>query len=227
MRFILLIFLFHLAAQELPIDFDEISGGHQIVTSTKQIVLNDYPGAYNPSIIRYEDGYLLSFRYSPDFYGQPWTSYVGVVMLNDQFEPISEPELLNTRSKKSKTPSQSEDARIFSYRGKIMLIFNDNVDVNQPSYYDRRDMFMAELKYQDGHFSLTPPLKLIHPEKYDHILWQKNWVPFEWNRTLFLTYAVNPHEILYPNLMNGECYRCYETGVPFEWDLGNLNRRFL
>jgi len=204
------------------VDFSSLSKGHKIVLETKRIVLEGFPGAYNPSLARFGDQYLLTFRYSPDFYGQPWTSYIGVVLLDNWFEPVSEPELLNTRSKASRTPSQSEDARIFFYRGKMMLIYNDNIEVNRPSYWDRRDMFIAELKFQEGHFSLSPPLKLIHQEKYGSVLWQKNWVPFEWNKTLFVSYSVNPHEILYPNLMNGECYRCYETDVPLVWNLGSL-----
>jgi len=204
------------------VDFDELSGGHKIVKAAKRIILPEYPGAYNPSIIRFGEGFLLTFRYSPDFYGQPWTSYIGVVLLNEQLEVISEPQLLNTRSKLNKTPSQSEDARVFSYRGKLFLIYNDNIEVNCPSYYDHRDMYLAELLLNDGHFSLSTPLKLMHHEKYYKSLWQKNWVPFEWNKTLFLTYSVNPHEILYPNLLNGECYSCYETPFPIDWNLGTL-----
>lgn len=220
--FTLLCLSLEIMAFEGVVDFDALSMGQNIVLSTKRIVLSDFPGAYNPSLTRFGENLLLTFRYSPDFYGQPWTSYIGVVLLNEELQPISDPQLLNTRSRTSKTPSQAEDARIFSYRGKTMLIFNDNIDVNRPSYWDRRDMFAAELKYSDGLFSLSPPLKLIHQEKYPSVLWQKNWVPFEWNKTLFISYSVNPHEILYPNLMNGECYRCYETETPLSWDYGHL-----
>jgi len=218
----LLLALFSFALAGETVDFDAWSKDQKIVVATKRIVLEEYPGAYNPSLIEYGEGYLLTFRYNPDFYGQPWTSYIGVVLLNRELDPVSEPQLLNTRSKSSKTPSQAEDARIFSYRGKTMLIYNDNIDVNRPSYWDRRDMFIAELRCQDGLFSLSPPLKLVHQEKYPSVLWQKNWVPFEWNKTLFISYSVNPHEVLYPNLMNGECYRCYESEARLDWDLGHL-----
>ena len=83
-------------------------------------------------------------------------------------------------------------------------------------------MFMAELSYDNGHFTLSAPLKLICEEKYQKQLVQKNWVPFEWNKTLLITYAVNPHEVLYPNLINGTCYHCYETAASIDWKWGTL-----
>ena len=98
--------------------------GKKIVLATKRISLNKYPEAYNPSIIQVPEGLLLTFRYVPDLNQQPWLSYIGIVLLNDLLEPISEPELLDTRLGSS-LPSQSEDARIFSYAGRIYLIFNN------------------------------------------------------------------------------------------------------
>ena len=142
------------------------------------------------------------------------------MILNGDFEPISEPELLNTRSRNSKTPSQSEDARFFSYRGRIFLIYNDNVDLIYV-YPGRRDMFIAELFYKNDHFTLSSPLKLNYPHK-SHVWQQKNWIPFEWNKTLLMGYSIHPHEILYPNLSDGECYRLYETSPPIKWDFGAL-----
>ena len=193
-----------------------------IISETRRIFLEEYPTAHNPSIVPFGEGFLLVFRHTPDLYGQPWTSYIGVVLLNRQLEQISEPQLLNTRSRLSKTPSQAEDARLFFYRERLFIIYNDNIDVCFPKWYDRRDMFMAELLLRDGNFTLSTPLKLIHHEKYNSSYWQKNWVPFEWHRQLLLAYTMNPHEILFPDLLRGDCYPCYETAVPIEWDLGIL-----
>lgn len=204
------------------IDFDEILEENKIVIATKQIVFDEYPGAHNPSIIQFGDNFLLTFRYVPDMYRQPWTSYIGVVLLNHDFEAITEPQLLNTRSRMSKTPSQSEDARVFSSWGRFFVIYNDNIDVCCPSYGDRRDMFIAELCSDQGVFTLSQPTKLIHYQKYRSSLWQKNWVPFEWNNRLLITYSVSPHEIIYPNFLTGECYMCYETEFLHEWDFGTL-----
>lgn len=192
----------------------------KIVLASKKIYFEDYPEAFNPSIIKYDQGYLLTFRYTP-MQRSSFISYVGIVLLDENFDPVSKPDLLLTRHRNSITQSQSEDARLFSYRGRIYIIYNDNVDVNNPSIYDRRDMFIAEVFYSDHHFSLSAPLKLCCQEKISQ-LWQKNWVPFEWNNVLYLSYSLNPHEVLYLNLTNGECYSCYKSEAPIHWEYGTL-----
>jgi len=203
-------------------DFEESFKSFKIISSTKRIELKNYPNAHNPSIIKFQDGFLLVSRFIPFQSDSLYISYIGVVLLNDSFDVISEPQLLNTRIGNCKTPSQAEDARVFSYRGRLFLIYNDNVDVTEPSLSDRRDMFIAELHHDGKHFSLSLPLKLIHNEKYHAVLWQKNWIPFEWNKTLLLSYSFNPQEILYPNLFDGICYNFYETSFDFNWSLGRL-----
>ena len=101
----------------------------KLVVATTRIYLEDFKDAWNPSIIQVDDGFLMCFRYSPDQNYQPWLSYIGIVLLDDAFQPISKPELLAPRLKNSKTPSQAEDARIFRYQDRMFLIYNDNVDI--------------------------------------------------------------------------------------------------
>lgn len=194
----------------------------KIVISTKRLFLEEFPDAWNPSMIKIDEGFLVVFRYQPDSEKLPWISYIGVVLLNDEFEPITKPELLSTRLKNSKTPSQSEDPRIFTYNNKVYVIYNDNVDTTFPEIWGRRDMFMAELFYENSRFFLGPPVKLIHAEKYHLQYWQKNWVPFEKEGTLLMTYTINPHEILYANLYSGKCYSGYQTHATLNWPFGTL-----
>ncbi|MBS0620314.1 MAG: hypothetical protein JSS61_02515 [Verrucomicrobia bacterium] len=203
------------------VDLDAIAQKDTIVLQTKRIYLPNYPDAFNPSIIRYGDGYLLTFRYCPDVYYQPWIALIGILLLDENLEPISEPQLISPRSKFTAIPPQGEDVRVFSYRDRLFLIYNDNDEMIYPSPWDRRDMYMAELYSENGYFSLSKPIKLIHEEKYNLFWWQKNWTPFEWKGRLLITYSINPHEILTPNLMSGICFRCYETPAPIEWEWGH------
>lgn len=206
------------AAEDL---LEQLAQENQIVLATKRMFLEDYPDAFNPSLISFNGRLLLTFRYTPDRWNRPWMSYIGVVFLNEALEPISEPELLSTRFIDSKTPSQSEDAKIFSYRDRLFLIYNDNIDISPATHLDRRDMFIVELFYDKGHFALSAPLKLYHERKqHQHV--QKNWIPFEWNKKLLLAYTINPHEILYPNLYSGACYPCHETSFSSNWQFGTL-----
>jgi hypothetical protein len=204
-------------------DYDE-----KIVLATKQLSFEGFPEAFNPSLTKWDRGFLLTFRYSPDRIHQHWLSEIAIVVLDEELNPITDPQVLNTRVKKSKTPSQAEDARFFTYRGKLFLIYNDNVDEIFYEYGKRRDPFIAELLYQEssefgkGGFKLAPPLKLVCEEKYAQSWQQKNWVPFEWQGSLFFTYSINPHEILGSNLRNGLCYSLYKTTSSIQWEYGTL-----
>jgi len=208
---------------DLVNDFSEFERiGNKIVLHKRKYWFPSFPWSFNPSLIDVGDEFWMIFRYHPDLANQPWLSDIVIVRLNEQLDPISEPQVLNTRKRYSKTPSQSEDARLFRYRGRTFLICNDCVDELWFSSYSRRDMFMAEIFYENGTFSLSDPLKLVYEEEYYKHICQKNWVPFEWDQTLLLSYTLNPHLILYPNLKNGQCYKCHETAAPIQWDFGSL-----
>lgn len=207
--------LLGIIVQKRPID------ENNVVISTKRIHIHGYSGAYNPSIVNFGEYYLMTFRYPPNRYSQPWISHIGVVLLDKSFELVSEVELLNTRYWNKGIPSQSEDARIFSCNGRFYIIYNDNMDLTAPSIYDRRDVYIAELLFDEKHFFLSNPIKLIHKE-YSHILWQKNWNPFEWNGMLLLSYSINPHEVITPDLETGNCKRLHQTKKDIDWHLGTL-----
>jgi|SRR5579862_1273906 len=192
---------------------------NELVLSTKRIVLEEYPDAYNPSIIKVDEGYLMVFRYNPSP-AYLWLSYIGVVLLDEEFNLISRPQLLKIRPQNSKTLSQAEDARIFSYKGRMFLIYNDNIDTPSPTDKDKREMFMAELFCNEGFYTISTPRKLVYEEKRQHK--EKNWTPFEYNGNLLITYTVHPHEILAPNLANGLCYRFDMTEAEIVWDWGTL-----
>jgi len=215
--FIFLYSSYSLIAEDV---LEQLARENNIVVSSKQIIFVNYPNAFNPSIISYEDGFLLIFRYCPNALSYPWLSYIGIVRLNKDFDPIAEPELLGTRFINSKTDPQSEDARIFSYRGRLFVIYNDNIDVCPASWADKREIFIAELFCDHNHFYLSKSLKLTHGQKYQHQ--QKNWIPFEWEKQLFIAYTINPHEVLLPDLLHGVCYSTYETSFKSSWEFGTL-----
>ncbi len=194
--------------------------GSKIVVKTQQIKLDAYPNAFNPSIIRYKDSYLLSFRYMPDMFGKEFTSFIGVVLLNKDFKPISEPQLLDSRFGSS-VDSQSEDARLFEHGGEIYLVYNDCIE-GTFDYSKRRDMFIAKLSETNGVFYLNPPLKLYHESKYHSTRVQKNWSPFSWNGNLLVSYSLNPHEVLFPNLASGSCSQMASSKPCIGWNLGEI-----
>lgn len=174
----------------------------QIVLATKKIELEEFSGAFNPSLVKTDYGFLLTFRYClhPSY---PWISYIGIAKLDEKLNLISKPQLLNTREDGAKIQSQAEDARIFAMGTKIYVIYNDNEEFVNPSSGQRRDIFIAEVVDDCGELKLKKPLKITHKTKYANKNWQKNWVPFVWKEQLLLGYSIVPHEILAPNMNTG------------------------
>lgn len=191
----------------------------RMVLATKQVKIPGHPQAYNPSIIQTERGLLLTFRSHPDR-NKPWVSTIGYVFLNESADPISEPAFFDTRQFDHRTPSQAEDARLFLCNNKLFVIYNDNIEIQNPSAQQRRDMFLAEVQVNDDGLTLAPAIKLIHEKKYPVQLWQKNWLPFEYNHEPFMIYTVTPHEILHPDLMTGICAAVCETTSTPCWQWG-------
>jgi len=195
---------------------------NEVVVATKRIPLEGFPKAFNPSIIQTNFGWLLTFRYLPEPKLKPWISHIGVVLLNESLEQISKPELIHTSLEMRKSPSQAEDARIFSYQDKMYLLYNDNIEITSPNNSERRDMFLAEISYDGEHFTVLSPFKLMHEGKYFKQKWQKNWVPFVWNETLLFSYSLAPHEVLAAELQTGCCQSLFMTSSTFPWKYGTL-----
>ncbi len=191
-----------------------------IVIESVHIPLDDFPKSHNPSLMKIDQGFLLTFRYLPDS-KKLHISRIGVMILDENFNRISQPHLLDTRLI-GLSPSQSEDARVFAVNGQMYLIFTDNLDVTSPTNKQRRDMYLCKLHYVDGEFFAGLPLKLYHETEYHKFNWQKNWVGFDWQGQLMLIYAPHPHEILYPNLHTGECCSIYKTSPKINWEWGTM-----
>lgn len=194
-----------------------------------QIELSDFPGAYNPSLTKTDYGLLLSFRYHP-YPNQLWISQVGVVLLDEFLEPISTPDILKMRTELgSLIPSQSEDARLFTHKNHIYIVYNDNVDVINPTAKQRRDMFIAEISFANGHFITINPKKMIYPEKVVKrnlekgwtATWEKNWTPFVYNDIIYMIYSIDPFEVIRPNLKTGQCELVNLSYPSHDWKLGS------
>lgn len=212
-----------LAAEAIAVDSQLVlKAMDSVIIACKRIVIEGYPQAYNPSIVRLDQGLLLLFRSLPDPIHKAFVSDLGAVWLNENLEPISSPQLIVTRRPGDPTPQQSEDVRVLLWGGEPYLIYNDNVEVVNPSEWDRRDIFIAKLNYQNGQFSVDEPKKLMHADNYEKVKWQKNWMPFDWKGKLLISYTINPHEILVPDLDTGFCHPIYSTKGEITWHWGKL-----
>lgn len=196
--------------------FDLDTLAQDFVYEKKQIHIPGFSEPFNPSIVKWKDGYLLSFRTLVNA-NRPLHSQIGLVLLNSNFEVISEPQLLNTREKLPLHPSKSEDARLFSINDRIYIIYNDNEE-----YHDHgtRRMYYSELFFDGTTFTVQPECINDFPdEKWER--WEKNWVPFDYDGTMLLAYSILPHKIFLPIFGMGKCEMLASTTSSFFWPWGN------
>ena len=189
------------------------------VLETKRIELTDYPYAFNASILRWRDFVLMSFRTIPDP-KSAYSSWMGVVLLDNEFNPIGQPQILETRDKNSIVPPRAEDGRLIYIGEKLHIIYSDNPDekISAPGFR----MVVAELAYENGIFSIKNPCRLVEFEGSRFNLREKNWVPFEYQNRLLLAYSISPHLILEPLADTGVCMTKACSSPYIVWDWGIL-----
>lgn len=190
--------------------------------ATKQITIPGYPNALNPSIIRYKEGYLLSFRTGD--VAQSSLKYrhsrVGLVHLNEKFEVCSKPYLINLQTYSDEISFSSEDARLFDFDGKILLIFNDHPNSSPKKSLDCA-LYFAQLEQQpNGELQPVKRATLLKYEKMGPV--EKNWSPLAYQGSLYFIYSGNPHTILEADQATGLCKEVASTSTCISWKYGEM-----
>lgn len=190
------------------------------VLETRKIEIPDYPLAFNPGIVRWKGRLLLSFRIIPDRKNS-YNAEIGLVFLDDDFNPTSTPQLLNLRDEFSIAPCRAEDARLISIGERLFIVYDDNIEI-KPSKGGFR-VFVSELHYDGEHFIPDPIECLCHFEGASPERREKAWIPFEYHGKLLLVYSVQPHLIFYPPLNgSGVCKTVARTQCEIQWQWGEL-----
>lgn len=190
------------------------------ILDTKQIQIPNYPKAYNPSLIAYKGGYLLSFRYTKrapmkSAYRTD-SSFIGLAKLDADFNFLPEPiYLLDILSYSAQLSSTAEDARLLKMGERVFIFFND-LPYFQPN--GQFALYFGELIEKKGMFVFKePPKPLYYAEATPT---EKNWSPFTKEGRLFLIYSDNPRIILELNPSTGICTKVSEAKWSCDWGWG-------
>lgn len=219
-KIFLFLFVFSLFSDE-PERFVNLEENAQdFVLEIKKLEIPGYPIAFNPSIIPWGDRFLMNFRNIPDR-RQPFTSYIGLVILDQNFNPISEPQLLDMRGATNPAPSRCEDGRFIYVGDKLYLVYSDNPEPKISKGGFR--MYVAEVEYDGALFRLKTPECLSRYEGESREIREKSWVPFDYKGNLLLGYSLVPHLIFRPLLDGtGQCETVASTIGSIAWDWGIL-----
>jgi predicted GH43/DUF377 family glycosyl hydrolase len=192
----------------------------EFVLETKQISIPGHPHAFNPSIVRWEDKLLLSFReicevkspWALNGYGQ---SKIWLVFLNDDFQPISIPQCLPLGKL-----GRTDDVRLITSNNNLYMVYSDNRHENVWDGGFRT--YIAELSWNKETFALEFDECLEHFSGESEHRREKNWVPFDFHGSLFLAYTLNPHRIFLPLIGFNSCETVCTNWANIPWTWGDL-----
>lgn len=196
--------------------FDLESCIQPFVLDTKQIIIPEFPGAFNASILPIDDKLLLCFRIRDKHMVS--TFEIGFVWLGSNFNIISKPAKLTILNSPS-TFEQNQDPRLIMIEKKPYILYSNFIQLGEVV---TRRMFVAPLHYKNNAFFIERPLCLHHPLEKLSPRWEKNWVPFNYHESLLLAYSIVPHTIVQPSLTSGESLLLDSTYSAHTWPWGEL-----
>lgn len=198
--------------EESPQDF---------ILETKRIIIPEFPLAFNPSIIRYQDRLLMTFRFIPDP-KQSFTSHIGVVWLDDNFQPATTPQILTLLPTNTSAliPSRAEDARLISVKDTLYIVYSDNRDEKITKGGFR--VYIAKLQVNGNDIYNTNIDILTDYPGESNTIREKNWVPFIFQDNLLLAYSLDPHVIFQHTPGTNHCDLFATSKSPINWNWGIL-----
>lgn len=215
-------FLFLLAAATLfaceataLVNFEETS--QDFVLETRRIQIPGYDTAFNPSIISCNGQILMCFRTRDPI--TKMTHQIGFVWLDEKFNLISDPHLLEIDHENPYHPPYFQDPRLIESGGKIYIVYNNVIGSYE---LEIRRMFIAELNYHNGRFSLGHARPLTRFDGAGNQPREKNWVPFDYHGNLMLSYSLLPHKVLLPLAKKTICKTVATTDSDITWNFGQL-----
>jgi predicted GH43/DUF377 family glycosyl hydrolase len=211
-----LLALWHTVAQCASEPFDLATWMEDCVLETRQIMVPGYPGAFNASIVRWKEKLLLCFRVRDK--QEVSTFDMGFVWLNDNFQAMSTPHILEIRDDNPLCLQRRQDPRLMVIKDKLYIIYSNFITIDDMI---TRRMFIAEVHCEDDRFFIERPI-CLHPFDGCSKRWEKNWVPFVYEDTLLLAYSLVPHRIFQPLLPSGICDTQNVTTSVISWRWGDL-----
>jgi len=191
----------------------------KFVLETKEIKVPGFSLAFNPSIIRWKDSILLSFRIRNE--KGISTFEMGLVWLDKEFNPISIPQVLEVPPNELTSTIKHQDPRLVTIKDRLYIVYSNILDPVVGEGENRR-MFFAEVLFDGDRFFATTPSCLTNFEGEKKQRWEKNWAPFDYKGNLLLAYSILPHLIFYPHPILNRCDTIASSSGKIDWNWGIL-----
>jgi predicted GH43/DUF377 family glycosyl hydrolase len=159
---------------------------------------------FNPSLIRWQDGYLFAFR-------NGWAgSEIFLQRMDARFRPFGEPVKLDLFHQQQANFGR-EDPRLFMFRGKLHVMYTGVVG--------KTTFLHTSVLYA----RLSDDLRveqIFYPNYPKRNLWEKNWGVFEHDGSLYAVYSIAPHRIL--RIDGEQAEMAYQTPTRVHWTEGEM-----
>jgi len=215
--FLFLLSIHLLSAQENLPDLE--ANPSDFVIDTFQIEVPRYPHAFNPSIVQWKNSLLMSFRVILNE-KLPYYSRLGLVWLDENFQAVHEPQLLDTQYQTPSIPSRAEDGRLLTIGDSLYLIYSNCTQ--EQFYRGAFRIYIGEILYDGKNFHLENPQPLLFFESESFLKREKNWAPFQYEGNLFLAYSLSPHLIFHAIREQNRCETISSTPTCVHWPFGAL-----
>jgi predicted GH43/DUF377 family glycosyl hydrolase len=203
---------------QASIDLEKTFPSDSIIRVQK-IEIPGYLDAFNAGMIPLGDHLLMSFRILPDP-KNPFTSTLGVVLLDEDLKIINTPQILSFRDADDPVPPRAADARLIEVGRKIYIIYEDNTHAVVTRSGFR--LHIGELILNEGAFEVVNIQRITDYPTSNPLLREKSWVPFDYLRDLYLAYSIAPHRIFSYEPNSGKCSEAAMTNPDLQWDWGIL-----
>ena len=206
------------------------------VLETKKIEIPGFSDAFNPSIVRWKNSLLMTFRAGDSFDASDddWmvmsfrtrdpqsgsTNDFGVVILDENFNCIKGPQILDISYQNQAFMLRQQDPRLIAVGDKIYIVYSNMIQGHDT--LETRRVFVAELTHDGNEFRVGEPECLSKFEGENEQRWQKNWTPFDYKGELHLAYSFLPHRILKPIFGTNSCDTVASTISNIDWEWGVL-----
>ncbi len=215
-----LVYLLPTSVQAELIDLEKKT--QDFVLETKKIEIPGFPDAFNASIVRWNNALLLSFRFRDPITLS--TDGIGFVWLDEEFNIVGDPQILDVRlmepmSRNSMPSSWAQDPRLIVVAERLYIVYSN---IYKSLLGEKRRMLVAELQMDETNLYIENPQWLLNFEGADKTFQEKNWVPFDYQGNLLLSYSLNPHVVFYPIPGTANCELLASTNAKIKWHWGTL-----
>lgn len=190
------------------------------VLELKKVEIKGFPHAFNPSIVRWKGTLLMSFwrvlEPCQDAIQSAGDSEVGLVRLDDNFNPIGNPFILDFGN----PISRAQDLRLINVGDTLYIVYNDNQDevVSEGGFR----MWTAKLEFDGDSFYIYDQQPLIYFDWESPVRREKNWVPFDYQGNLHLAYSLSPHLIFQAFDGTSCCHTVAVSQADLDWRWGDM-----